>query len=113
MNIHSKQQQNARDYATFNLFQSTTTRSKTSIAGVAQLVGIPSLLQFKDAHTEWIEPTSERDVFRKVLWPRTNEKTGVSNKHCGVRACAELPPLRSYSNVPSVDLGGNLLRFCG
>jgi hypothetical protein len=41
---------------------------------------------------------AEEDVYRKVLWPRTNEKTGVS-KHCGVRVCAELPPLRSYSNV--------------
>jgi hypothetical protein len=54
----------------------------------------------------------ERDVYRRVLWPRTNDKTGVS-KHCGVRACAELPPLRSYSSVSSVYLGGDLLRFCG
>jgi hypothetical protein len=45
----------------------------------------------------------EGDVYRKVLWPRTNEKTGVS-KHCGVRACAELPPLRSYGM--HVTVGG-------
>jgi hypothetical protein len=47
------------------------------------------------------ESERERDAYRQALWPRTTEKTGVS-KHCGVRACAELPPLRSYSNVLTV-----------